>query len=87
VVTLVVAGSRAKPILQLRRSGHESRLHTHGSSYPVSEKAVAMMMIGLCNAGSLFRRMIAGEIIPPTLRDFSWASSPAGALPRSRLAT
>jgi phosphoglycerate dehydrogenase-like enzyme len=36
---------------------------THGSSYPVSEWALAMMMIGLRNAGSLFRRMIAGEII------------------------
>ena len=36
---------------------------THGSSYPVSEWALAMMLIGLRNAGSLFRRMIAGEII------------------------
>jgi phosphoglycerate dehydrogenase-like enzyme len=36
---------------------------THGSSYPVSEWALALMMIGLRNAGSLFRRMIAGEII------------------------
>jgi D-3-phosphoglycerate dehydrogenase len=36
---------------------------THGSSYPVSEWALAMMMIGLRNAGSLFRRMIGGEII------------------------
>jgi phosphoglycerate dehydrogenase-like enzyme len=36
---------------------------THGSSYPVSEWALAMMMIGLRNAGSLFRRMISGEVI------------------------
>jgi D-3-phosphoglycerate dehydrogenase len=36
---------------------------THGSSYPVSEWALAMMLIGLRNAGSLFRRMIAGEVI------------------------
>ena len=36
---------------------------THGSSYPVSEWALGMMLIGLRNAGSLFRRMIAGEII------------------------
>jgi phosphoglycerate dehydrogenase-like enzyme len=36
---------------------------THGSSTPVSEWALAMMMIGLRNAGHLFRRMIAGEII------------------------
>jgi phosphoglycerate dehydrogenase-like enzyme len=36
---------------------------THGSSYPVSEWALAMMLIGLRNAGSFFRRMIAGEIV------------------------
>ena len=36
---------------------------THGSSTPVSEWALGMMLIGLRNAGSLFRRMIAGEII------------------------
>jgi D-3-phosphoglycerate dehydrogenase len=36
---------------------------THGSSYPVSEWALALMLIGLRNAGSLFRRMIDGEII------------------------
>jgi D-3-phosphoglycerate dehydrogenase len=34
---------------------------TNGSSYPVSEWALAMMLIGLRNAGALFRRMIAGE--------------------------
>jgi phosphoglycerate dehydrogenase-like enzyme len=33
---------------------------THGSSYPVSEWALAMMMIGLRNAGAHFRRLIAG---------------------------
>jgi phosphoglycerate dehydrogenase-like enzyme len=33
---------------------------THGSSYPVSEWALAMMMIGLRNAGAHFRRIIAG---------------------------
>jgi phosphoglycerate dehydrogenase-like enzyme len=36
---------------------------THGSSYPVSEWALALMLIGLRNAGSHFRRLIAGEII------------------------
>ncbi len=36
---------------------------THGSSTPVSEWALGLMLIGLRNAGSLFRRMIAGEII------------------------
>jgi D-3-phosphoglycerate dehydrogenase len=34
---------------------------THASSPPVAEWALAMMMIGLRNAGSHFRRMIAGE--------------------------
>ena len=38
---------------------------THGSSTPVSEWALGLMLIGLRNAGSLFRRMIAGEIISP----------------------
>ncbi len=33
---------------------------THGSSYPVSEWALAMMMIGLRNAGAHFRRLISG---------------------------
>ena len=36
---------------------------THGSSYPVAEWALGLMLIGLRNAGSLFRRMIAGETI------------------------
>lgn len=34
---------------------------THGSSLPVAEWAVAMMMIGLRNAGEQFRRLINGE--------------------------
>jgi phosphoglycerate dehydrogenase-like enzyme len=34
---------------------------TNGSSYPVSEWALGLMLIGLRNAGALFRRMIAGE--------------------------
>jgi D-3-phosphoglycerate dehydrogenase len=36
---------------------------THGSSHPVSEWALALMLIGLRNAGAHFRRLIAGEII------------------------
>ena len=36
---------------------------TNGSSYPVSEWALAMAMIGLRNAGALYRRMIAGEVL------------------------
>ena len=34
---------------------------THGSSYPVSEWALGMMLIGLRNAGAHFRRLIADE--------------------------
>lgn len=36
---------------------------TNGSSYPVAEWALAMAMIGLRNAGALYRRMIAGEVL------------------------
>jgi phosphoglycerate dehydrogenase-like enzyme len=49
---------------------------TNGSSYPVSEWAIAMAMIGLRNAGALYRRMIAGETPFRTnadrVADFSW---------------
>ena len=49
---------------------------TNGSSYPVSEWALAMAMIGLRNAGALYRRMIAGETPFKTnddrVADFSW---------------
>lgn len=38
---------------------------THGSSTPVSEWALGMMLIGLRDAGHLFRRMIAGDLITP----------------------
>ncbi|MBV9322902.1 MAG: hypothetical protein JO352_03820 [Chloroflexi bacterium] len=34
---------------------------THGSSLPVAEWALALMMIGLRNAGAQFRRLIGGE--------------------------
>ena len=34
---------------------------THGSSEPVAEWALALMLIGLRNAGAQFRRLIAGE--------------------------
>ncbi|MDQ3808933.1 MAG: hypothetical protein M3336_01450, partial [Chloroflexota bacterium] len=34
---------------------------THGSSLPVSEWALALMMIGLRDAGAQFRRLIGGE--------------------------
>jgi phosphoglycerate dehydrogenase-like enzyme len=45
---------------------------TNGSSYPVSEWALAMMLIGLRNAGSLFRRMIAGEELRLPRDDFGY---------------
>ncbi|MCI0776099.1 MAG: hydroxyacid dehydrogenase [Chloroflexi bacterium] len=35
---------------------------THGSSYPVSEWALGMMLIGLRSAGAHFRRLITGEL-------------------------
>lgn len=38
---------------------------TNGSSDPVSEWALALAMIGLRNAGALFRRLIAGELLWP----------------------
>ncbi len=33
---------------------------THGSSYPVAEWALGMMLIGLRNAGAHFRNIVAG---------------------------
>ncbi|MGH2369479.1 MAG: hydroxyacid dehydrogenase [Chloroflexota bacterium] len=36
---------------------------TNGSSYPVAEWALAMMMLALRNAGAHFRRLIAGEAV------------------------
>lgn len=35
---------------------------THGSSYPVSEWALALILIGLRNAGAHFRRIISGDL-------------------------
>lgn len=35
---------------------------THGSSYPVSEWALAMMLIGLRNAGAHFRKLISSKL-------------------------
>lgn len=37
---------------------------THGSSYPVSEWALALMLIGLRNAGAHFRRLISHQPAP-----------------------
>lgn len=44
-----------------RKSGIRAIDTTHGSSYPVSEWALAMMLIGLRNAGAHFRKLIAGD--------------------------
>jgi phosphoglycerate dehydrogenase-like enzyme len=38
---------------------------TNASSDPVAEWALALMLIGLRNAGSLFRRLVAGEVLWP----------------------
>jgi D-3-phosphoglycerate dehydrogenase / 2-oxoglutarate reductase len=43
---------------------------THGSSYPVSEWALGLMLIGLRNAGSLFRRMVAGDPLFANRHDY-----------------
>lgn len=48
---------------------------TNGSSYPVSEWALALMLIGLRNAGSLFRRMIAGEEFRLPRDDFGYVQA------------
>ena len=48
---------------------------TNGSSYPVSEWALAMMLIGLRNAGALFRRMIAGEEFHLAKDDFGYVQA------------
>ena len=38
---------------------------TNASSYPVAEWALALVLIGLRNAGSHFRKLVAGEILWP----------------------
>lgn len=48
---------------------------TQGSSYPVAEWALAMMLVGLRNAGSLFRKIIAHERV---LEDVSARESNPG---------
>lgn len=45
---------------------------THGSSLPVAEWALAMMLIGLRNAGAQFRRLIAGEEFRRPRDDFGF---------------
>lgn len=54
---------------------------TNGSSYPVAEWALALMLIALRNAGKLFRRMIAGE----TAKDGAEIDRMAGILTGKRV--
>ncbi|MBT5804849.1 MAG: hypothetical protein HOI20_24940 [Gemmatimonadetes bacterium] len=45
---------------------------TNGSSYPVSEWALALIMISLRNAGAHFRRIIGGDLTPSSQDDFGY---------------
>jgi len=45
---------------------------TNGSSYPVSEWALALIMISLRNAGHHFRRILAGDYSPSPHDDFGF---------------
>jgi phosphoglycerate dehydrogenase-like enzyme len=53
-----------------RRAGVAVVDTTNGSSDPVAEWALALSMVGLRNAGALFRRLIAGEVLWPDRRVF-----------------
>lgn len=45
---------------------------THGSSYPVAEWALALMLVSLRNAGAHFKRIISGDASQPTEKDFGY---------------
>ncbi|MGE3911230.1 MAG: hydroxyacid dehydrogenase [Chloroflexota bacterium] len=45
---------------------------THGSSLPVAEWALALMIIGLRNAGEQFRRLIAGDEFRRSREDYGY---------------
>ncbi|MDP6455381.1 MAG: hydroxyacid dehydrogenase [SAR202 cluster bacterium] len=45
---------------------------TNGSSYPVAEWALAMILVSLRNAGAYFRRIIAGDTSRPPESDFGY---------------
>ena len=47
---------------------------TQGSSYPVSEWALALILISLRNAGASFRRILAGEAAQPAHDDFGYVN-------------
>ena len=45
---------------------------THGSSYPVAEWALGLILISLRNAGESFRRILAGDASKPAHNDFGF---------------
>ena len=45
---------------------------THGSSYPVAEWALGLVLISLRNAGASFRSILAGEASKPPHTDFGY---------------
>jgi phosphoglycerate dehydrogenase-like enzyme len=45
---------------------------TNGSSYPVAEWALALIVIALRNAGAHFRRILAGDVSPAAQDDFGY---------------
>ncbi len=57
-------------VVAARKAGIAVVDTTNGSSDPVAEWALAMALIGLRNAGALFRRLIAGELLWPDRQVF-----------------
>ena len=45
---------------------------THGSSYPVAEWALGLILISLRNAGASFRKILAGDTAKPARDDFGF---------------
>ena len=45
---------------------------THGSSYPVAEWALGLILISLRNAGESFRKILAGDTAKPARDDFGY---------------
>jgi phosphoglycerate dehydrogenase-like enzyme len=45
---------------------------THGSSYPVAEWALGLILISLRNAGEIFRNILAGDTDKPARDDFGF---------------
>ena len=51
---------------------------TQGSSYPVAEWALALILISLRNAGASFRRILAGDASQPTADSFEYIHGELG---------